>query len=128
MPLAGGADESGEVQRRLMFFRAAAEMRPDAVTRFFLESWPRKSPPRRPVIGGAAAAQLSSGRKGCRAIREPHGTPSVVMQALGARTAIVAPAAKLNARPTTRKVRAIPEREPPKPVSPDPSLIVPDAR
>lgn len=50
------------------------------------------------------------------------------MQALGARTAIVAPAAKLNARPTTRKVRAIPEREPPKPVSPDPSLIVPDAR
>ena len=39
------------------------------------------------------------------------------MQALGARTAIVAPAAKLTARPTTRKVRAIPEREPPKPVS-----------
>lgn len=43
------------------------------------------------------------------------------MQALGARTAIVAPAAKLNARPTTRKVRAIPEREPPKSASRDPS-------
>ena len=60
--------------------------------------------------------------------RTARHTPSVVMQALGARTAIVAPAAKLNARPTTRKVRAIPEREPPKPVSPDPSLIVPNAR
>ena len=43
------------------------------------------------------------------------------MQALGARTAIVAPAAKLNARPTTRKVRAIPVREPPKSASLYPS-------
>ena len=60
--------------------------------------------------------------------RTARHTPSVVMQALGARTAIVAPAAKLNARPTTRKVRAIPEREPPKPVSPDPSLTVPNVR
>ena len=43
------------------------------------------------------------------------------MQALGARTAIVAPATKLNARPTTRKVRAIPGREPPKSARRDPS-------
>ena len=128
MPLAGGADESGEVQRRLMFFRAAAEMRPDAVTRFFLS--------RAPTVAAATTCDWRS--RCCTAQQRQEGlpshsrtarhTPSVVMQALGARTAIAAPAAKLNARPTTRKVRAIPEREPPKPVSPDPSLIVPNAR
>jgi len=48
MPLAGGADESGEVQRRLMFFSGSSR-NAHAVARFFLESWPRQSPPRRPV-------------------------------------------------------------------------------
>ena len=40
MPLAGGADESGEVQRRLMFFSGSSRNAPDPWPGFFLSRGP----------------------------------------------------------------------------------------